>query len=63
MSAWLTSKQAAEFTGFTESTLATWRSRRRTDPNAGPDFRKVGRAIRYSLEELDRFIESGGKAA
>lgn len=58
MSGWLTPQQAAEWTGFAESTLATWRSR-----GGGPPFRKVGRMIRYSTEELDRFIESGGVAA
>jgi hypothetical protein len=60
---WLTPKQAAEVTGFTEGTLAAWRSRRKTEPGLGPDFRKVGRAIRYERAELDRFIVSGGHAA
>lgn len=60
---WLTPQQASEATGFSTSTLAGWRSQRRTQPTAGPDFRKVGRMIRYSRAELDRFIESGGIAA
>lgn len=55
---WLTPRRAAELTGFAEGTLANWRSR-----GEGPPFRKVGRMIRYSAEELDRFIDSGGAAA
>ena len=62
-SAWLTPQEAAAHTGFSTSTLASWRSARRTRPSAGPDFRKVGRMIRYRREDLDRFIETGGQKA
>ncbi len=57
---WLDTKGAAEHTGFAAKTLANWRA---MDPPKGPPFRRIGRAIRYAEDELDRFMQSEGAAA
>lgn len=46
----LTPIEAAGYLKVTVQTLAAWRWKRK-----GPDFRKVGRAVRYSRPELDRW--------
>ena len=55
-------KVASEILGVTMGTLQVWRcTRRRPDLK----FVRVGRAIRYRVEDLERFIESrtvGGAA-
>ena len=43
----------AAFLGVTEATLADWRYRRR-----GPAFVKVGRLVRYRLEDLDAWLDT-----
>lgn len=60
MTKWMDTKAAAEHMGFAPKTLENWRA---MEPRQGPDFRKVGRAIRYDAAELDRFIEANGAAA
>lgn len=51
-------KSAASYTGFSEKTLATWRSN-----GIGPDFVRVGsKKIFYTKESLDRFIAAGQSA-
>lgn len=57
---WLDAKEASEHTGFAVKTLANWRA---MTPRRGPAFKKVGAAIRYDRDELDRYIESNGIAA
>lgn len=55
----MTVSQAAEYLGVTTNTLSTWRSRKRY----GIPFIRVGGAIRYRREHLDKWIEqrtSGG---
>ena len=55
-------KRAAEILGITPGTLCVWRCTKRYDLR----FVRIGRAIRYRLADLDRFIESrtvGAKAA
>jgi predicted DNA-binding transcriptional regulator AlpA len=58
MTRWLDAREAAEHMGFAPKTLANWRA-----AEQGPRFRRVGRAIRYDAEELDRYIEANGQAA
>lgn len=52
---YLSTAQAADFTGFSPDTLRTWRSRGR-----GPAFTRVnGRAVAYKLSDLRAFMEAG----
>jgi predicted DNA-binding transcriptional regulator AlpA len=44
----------AAFLGVTEATLADWRYRGRH----GPAFVKVGRLVRYRLEDLDAWLDA-----
>lgn len=52
---------AALYIASTRSTLETMRSR-----GEGPRFRRVGRAVRYAIADLDRYMEAqpagGGRA-
>lgn len=50
----LTPKQAAEILNVQEQTLAAWRSTRRT----GPDYVKIGRAVRYPADAVERYVAS-----
>ena len=59
MTKWHDTKSAARYTGFAAGTLENWRL---AEPRRGPDFRRVGRAIRYDQAALDRFIEQGQAA-
>jgi excisionase family DNA binding protein len=48
----LSPKQAAEFLGVPEGTLAQWRSQRR-----GPRYIKLeGRLVRYRASDLDNYL-------
>lgn len=59
MSAWLTEKVAADYAGFSPGTFRNWRLY-----GIGPAFVKLPNgSIRYSAEELERWIRSGEKAA
>lgn len=50
----LTPKEASEFLGIPEGTLAQWRSQRR-----GPAFVKMeGRLVRYRASDLEQYITS-----
>jgi predicted DNA-binding transcriptional regulator AlpA len=49
----LTTKQAAQRFGLSESTLEAWRCR-----GGGPVFVKFGKAVRYREPDLDVFEES-----
>jgi excisionase family DNA binding protein len=50
----LTRKEAAEYLGCTEGTLATWKcSKRYPLP-----YVKIGRNIRYRLVDLQDFVEN-----
>lgn len=44
---------AARRLGLKPATLAQWRWR-----GCGPPFRKLGGAVRYSLDDLDDFIDT-----
>ncbi len=49
----LSAPEAALYLRLSVFTLATWRSKRR-----GPKFFKAGKAVRYSKEDLDRYIRT-----
>jgi predicted DNA-binding transcriptional regulator AlpA len=48
----ISTKQAAEMLGTTVGTLKSWRSR-----GIGPNWVKLGAAVRYDVEELLDFIK------
>ena len=54
----LTRRQAAERLGLSEQTLRHWARQ-----NRGPEFRKVGRAVRYPLEAVLSFLICGESAS
>jgi predicted DNA-binding transcriptional regulator AlpA len=45
-------RQAAKVLGLAVQTLRNWRHERR-----GPDYRKLGRAVRYDLQDLHGYSE------
>jgi len=47
----LNEREAAQFLGVAVQTLRNWRSQRR-----GVPYLKIGRAVRYRLEDLENFI-------
>jgi predicted DNA-binding transcriptional regulator AlpA len=47
----LTTQQAAERIGFSAGTLENWRC-----AGEGPPYVKIGRAVRYSVAGLERWI-------
>lgn len=49
----LTTREAAARLGLSTTTLEIWRWR-----GTGPKFRKLGKAVRYTKEDLDAFIEA-----
>lgn len=49
----LRARDAARHIGVAEKTLANWRS-----AGKGPRFSRLGRAIVYAREDLDRFVEA-----
>ncbi|MDO5068563.1 MAG: helix-turn-helix domain-containing protein [Propionibacteriaceae bacterium] len=49
----LTAEQAAKRLGLAEQTLAQWRWL-----GKGPEFVKLGRAVRYSPDSLDRWLST-----
>ena len=52
----MTEKQAAKFLGLGTQTLRNWRHLVK-----GPKYIKMGRAIRYNIEDLEEFIQSRKK--
>lgn len=57
---WLSPADAATYLGFTEQTLADWRSGRCMVPGFpnGPTFTKLaGKSVRYRRRDLDGFME------
>lgn len=49
----LTTREAAQYLGLAVSTLNKWRCH-----GGGPEFLKLGRAVRYRRDDLDRFLEA-----
>ncbi len=52
-SQFLKRQEAADFLNIKRSTLAAWATR-----GGGPAFVKFGRAVRYRISDLEKFIES-----
>lgn len=52
MDEYLTTKQVADRLSLSRGTLVNWRSLR-----SGPPFKKLGKAIRYKLSDVIRWIE------
>jgi predicted DNA-binding transcriptional regulator AlpA len=48
---YLTAGEVEEMIGIKEKTLANWRSQ-----GKGPQYYKAGRIIRYSLDEVERWM-------
>ena len=46
-------EQAAEYLGLVSGTLENWRGRRQ-----GPDWIKVGGAVRYDLDALNQWLDA-----
>ena len=49
----LTTHHAAEYLGVSRRTVEDWRRR-----GVGPRYAKVGRAVRYRVEDLDAWLAS-----
>ena len=49
---YLNDKQAARYIGFHEQTLRNWRHHRK-----GPKYVKQYRSVRYSVRDLDEWME------
>ena len=49
----LMTEDAAQYLGLAKATLNKWRCH-----GGGPIFVKLGRAVRYRREDLDRFLEA-----
>ena len=54
----MTVTQAAEYLGLAVSTLNKWRCH-----GGGPVFIKMGRAVRYRVEDLDAYILNSSTAS
>jgi excisionase family DNA binding protein len=50
----LTVEQAAEYLTLNVNTLNAWRSQ-----GKGPAYIHVGRSVRYSREDLDKYLNAG----
>jgi excisionase family DNA binding protein len=47
----LTEEEASKYANFSRRTLQKWRL-----TGGGPKYLKIGRAVRYRLEDLDAFL-------
>ena len=54
--AFLDTRQAADYLNLSPNTLHRWRW-----SGDGPRYRKFGRSVRYALDDLDAFAESGAR--
>jgi excisionase family DNA binding protein len=52
-SKWITTKKAAEYTGFSKSTLDKLRCK-----GGGPLYAKLGTAVRYRLSDLEDWMSN-----
>ena len=62
----LTAREVADLTGLQVGTLAAWRCRSRKKPDAeprGPEYRRLGRAIRYPEGAVQRWLAQQAVAA
>lgn len=51
-------RDAAAYLGLRDSTLEAWRCR-----GGGPVFVKLGKAVRYRKESLDKFIDARARTS
>ncbi len=51
--AFVNTHEAAEYLGLAEITLQIWRQN-----GNGPPYVKIGRAVRYSLQDLDEWVNA-----
>ena len=49
---WINEKEVANITGIAVQTLRNWRFQQ-----TGPPYCKLGRMVRYSVDDLVRFME------
>lgn len=49
---WIDEKEVSKITGIAVQTLRNWRFQQ-----TGPPYYKLGRMIRYGVEDLNRFME------
>ncbi|HEC32598.1 MAG TPA: DNA-binding protein [Deltaproteobacteria bacterium] len=49
----LNDREAARFLGLAPQTLRNWRSQ-----GKGPSYVKIGNAVRYRMEDLEKYIQS-----
>ena len=54
----LREQEAADILNFKVATLRRWRW-----AGKGPRFRKIGSAVRYSVDDLKIFIEASGRSS
>ena len=54
----ISTEAAAEHLGLSRRTLEKWRWL-----GGGPVFRKLGRAVRYDVADLDAFVEQGKRSS
>lgn len=54
---WATSREVADYTGFTIGTLRVWRS-----SGKGPPFTGRDKGVRYLWADVDRWIKERDKA-
>ena len=55
VSPWLSEAEAAAYTKFAESSLATYRCR-----GMGPKFYRRGKSVRYKRDDLDAWLSESG---
>lgn len=53
---WLTTKEAAEYLGYSTHSLKVSRMYGKLGGKECPKYRKAGTAVRYSQDDLDRWI-------
>lgn len=52
---WMTTKEAAEYIGHSESTLETWRTE--TEKKQGPRYYKPLGKVLYNRDDLDAWVK------
>ena len=50
----LNERETAQYLNLSVATLRTWRSTRRVNLR----YHKIGRAVRYSISDLEKFLQS-----
>jgi len=59
---WLTSREAAQYLGYSNSTLVGARQTGKLAGKTQPKYAKVGRAVRYKKTNLDAWVRGEGGA-